>query len=52
MEEKDLTSERLIEEVMHLKNNPETVEKMERAAKACAPMKALDIIYNEVMKTL
>ena len=52
LEEKDLTSERLIEEVMHLKNNPEIAEKMGRAAKACAPMKALDIIYDEVMRTL
>lgn len=52
IEEKNLTSERLIAEVMHLKNNPEIAEKMGRAAKACAPMKALDIIYNEVMRTL
>lgn len=52
LEEKDLTSERLIKEVMHLKNNPEIAEKMGRAAKACAPMKALDIIYDEVMRTL
>lgn len=52
MEEKDLTSEGLIKEVMRLKNNPEIAEKMGRAAKACAPVKALDIIYDEVMKTM
>lgn len=52
MEEKDLTSEGLIKEVMRLKNNPEIAEKMGRAAKACAPVKALDIIYAEVMKTM
>ncbi len=48
LEEKDLTAEGLIKEVMHLKNNPEIAEKMGRAAKACAPMKALDIIYGEI----
>lgn len=52
IEEKDLTAEGLIKEVMRLKNNPEIAVKMGRAAKACAPMKALDIIYDEVMKTM
>lgn len=52
LEEKDLTAERLIAEVMHLKNNPQEAEKMGRASRSCAPVKALDIIYNEVMNTL
>ena len=52
IEEKDLTSEGLIKEVMHLKNNPEIAEKMGRAARACAPMKALDIIYDEIQAAL
>lgn len=52
LEEKDLTAERLIEEVMRLKNRREAADEMGRAARACAPMKALDIIYDEVMKTL
>lgn len=52
IEEKDLTAEKLIEEVMRLKNHPELAEKIGRASRACAPVKALDIIYDEVMKTL
>ncbi len=50
LEEKDLTAEKLIEEVIYLKNNPEAIERMGRAAKACAPMRALDIIYDEIMR--
>lgn len=52
IEEKELSAEALIEEVMRLKNHPETAEKMGRAARACAPLQALDIIYDEVVKTL
>ena len=52
LEEKDLTSEGLIKEVMRLKTNPEIAAKMGLAARACAPMKALDIIYDEVKACL
>ena len=31
---------------------PEIAEKMGRAARACAPMKALDIIYDEIQAAL
>ncbi len=51
LEEKDLTADRLIEEVLRIKENPEIARQMGEAAKACAPVKALDIIYNEVMQT-
>lgn len=52
IEEKDLTAERLIKEVLNLKNNPEIAEKMGHAARACAPMRALDIIYDQIMQTI
>ncbi|MBR3785278.1 MAG: undecaprenyldiphospho-muramoylpentapeptide beta-N-acetylglucosaminyltransferase [Firmicutes bacterium] len=50
MEEKDLTSERLIAEVMRLKNQPELLEEMGRASKACAPLDACEMIYTEIRK--
>lgn len=48
LEEKELTPQRLIEEVMKLKNNPELLDKMSKASRACAPDEALDIIYNTI----
>ena len=48
IEEKDLTAEALIREVMKLRNNPEALAEMARASRACAPDKALDIIYNTI----
>ncbi|MGN1413363.1 MAG: undecaprenyldiphospho-muramoylpentapeptide beta-N-acetylglucosaminyltransferase [Anaerovoracaceae bacterium] len=52
MEEKDLTSEKLIEEVLHLKNHPEDLAAMSRASRACAPDRALDIIYDTIRKEI
>ncbi len=52
IEEKELSSERLITEVMRLKNDPGELERMGRAGRACAPLRALDIIYDEVKKSL
>lgn len=48
IEEKDLTSEKVIQEVLRLKNNPEALEAMSKASRRCAPDKALDIIYETV----
>lgn len=48
IEEKDLTSEKVIQEVLRLKNNPEDLEAMSKASRQCAPDKALDIIYETV----
>lgn len=48
IEEKDLTAETLIREVMKLRNNPQILAEMGRASRACAPDKALDIIYNTI----
>lgn len=48
IEEKDLTSEKVIQEVLRLKNNPEALEAMSKASRQCAPDKALDIIYETV----
>ncbi len=50
MEEKDLTSEKLIEEVLHLKNHPDALAAMSCASRACAPDRALDIIYDTIRK--
>lgn len=48
IEEKDLTAESLIREVMHLKNNNDLLVQMGCASRACAPDKALDIIYSTI----
>ena len=50
LEEKDMTAEGLIREVMQLKNHPELTEAMGKASRACAPVHALDIIYDTIMK--
>lgn len=50
IEEKDLNPEGLLTEVMRLKNNPEILEKMSRASKACAPLSATELIYSEIKK--
>lgn len=48
IEEKDLTSELLIREVLKIKNDPALLESMSRASRACAPDHALDIIYETI----
>ena len=48
LEEKDLTSEKLIAEVMRLWHQPEVLEEMGRASKACAPLDACEMIYTEI----
>ena len=50
LEEKDLTSEKLITEVMRLKNQPALLEEMGRASKACASLDACEMIYTEIKK--
>lgn len=50
IEEKDLTSEGLISEVMMLKNHPELVVAMSKASKDCAPLDACERIYMEIKK--
>ena len=52
MEEKDLTSEKLIAEVMRLWNQPQLLEEMGRASKACAPLDACEMIYTEIKKNV
>ena len=52
IEEKDLTSEKVIEEVLKLKNHPQLLEEMSRASRACAPDHALDITYNTIRQTV
>lgn len=49
IEEKDLTAETLIREVMRLKNNPKLLSQMGNASRTCAPDKALDIIYDTII---
>ncbi len=48
LEEKDLSADGLIREVMKLKNDPQLTAEMGRASRACAPVKALDIIYHTI----
>ncbi len=50
IEEKNLTSEMVIEEVLKLKNHPELLAEMSRASRASAPDDALDIIYGKIRK--
>lgn len=50
IEEKDLTSEGLIKEVLTLKNNRQLLENMSKAARSCAPDRATDIIYENIVK--
>lgn len=50
IEEKDLTSEKLITEVMRLKNQPQLLETMAKASKSCAPLDACEMIYTEIKK--
>lgn len=50
LEEKDLTSQKLIAEVMRLWNQPELLEEMGRASKGCAPLDACELIYTEIKK--
>ncbi|MCI7619309.1 MAG: undecaprenyldiphospho-muramoylpentapeptide beta-N-acetylglucosaminyltransferase [Firmicutes bacterium] len=52
MEEKDLTAEALISQVMRLKNNPDQLAEMGRASRSCAPDRALDIIYSTIMEII
>lgn len=48
IEEKDLVIEDVVQEVLSLKNNPEKLAEMSKASRDCAPVKALDIIYNKI----
>lgn len=48
IEEKDLVIEDVVQEVLSLKNNPERLAAMSKASRDCAPVKALDIIYNKI----
>ena len=52
IEERDLDAQKLVEEVLRLKNNPALLEAMSKASRACAPDEALDIIYNTVIDSL
>ena len=49
LEELNLTSEKLIEEVLKLKNNPAMLEKMSEASKACAQLNATENIYENII---
>lgn len=48
IEEKDLVIEKVVADVLSLKNNPEKLRAMSEASRECAPDKALDIIYDKV----
>ena len=48
IEEKDLTADSLISEVMKLRNNPDMLKKMSKASRECAPTAATERIYTEI----
>lgn len=52
LEEKELTSEKLIAEVMRLKNHPKMLEEMSIASRNCAPMDACEMIYTEIRENV
>ena len=47
-EEKDLSISRVAETVLSLKNDKERLAAMSAASRACAPVRALDIIYEKI----
>ena len=51
IEERDLDAQKLVEEVLRLKNNHDLLDAMSKASRACAPDEALDIIYKTVVET-
>lgn len=48
IEEKDLSSEKIIEEVLKLYNDDRLLNEMSHASRECAPAEALDLIYSTV----
>ncbi len=52
IEEKDLTADRLLQEVLALKNDPERVREMGKIASGCVPHDAAERICDTVMKDL
>lgn len=50
LEEKDLTPEKMIEEVMKIRNNPSLLKSLTEGSRSCAPVNATDLIYAEIKK--
>lgn len=50
IEEKDLDSRMIVEEVLKLRNHPELLKDMSEKSRACAPDEALNIIYKTIRK--
>ena len=48
IEEKNLTSVQVIDEVIKIRDNPQLLQAMSQASKSCAPDRALDIIYQTI----
>jgi UDP-N-acetylglucosamine--N-acetylmuramyl-(pentapeptide) pyrophosphoryl-undecaprenol N-acetylglucosamine transferase len=48
VEEKDLSSEAVIEAVLKLRSNPDMLQEMSLASRRCAPDHALDLIYDTI----
>ncbi|MDE8734368.1 undecaprenyldiphospho-muramoylpentapeptide beta-N-acetylglucosaminyltransferase [Eubacteriales bacterium DFI.9.88] len=48
IEEKDMDNEKLIAQIMKLKNDPQKIAEMSRRSKECAPMDAVEIICNNL----
>ncbi|MCQ2551008.1 MAG: undecaprenyldiphospho-muramoylpentapeptide beta-N-acetylglucosaminyltransferase [Clostridia bacterium] len=50
LEEKDMTSEKLEEEILKIKNDSKLLEEMSKASLSCSPKEATDIIYSNLKK--
>lgn len=50
IEEKDLEDEKLIGEILRLKDDPACVERMAQASRRCGPDKATEIICDKIME--
>ena len=52
IEEKDLVDEKLTEEILRLKVDPQVLERMAEASRRCGPDKATEIICDKILEEL
>ena len=50
IEEKDLDDDKLTEEILKLKDDPETLERMAQASRRCGPDRATEIICDTILE--
>ena len=52
IEEKDLEDEKLLREILSLKDDPKTLAEMARASRGCGPDKATEIICDRILEEI